>query len=1003
MASVDLGKAHVKVVLSDEIPGVARDLSKLRQSATITIGMDGQRMQNNGAYGVMELSMSGENDEKLATAIMPIPLFEPVDNYYWQKTNSPDEATTDVYWTKIPFGSLSEIFSQRVLEQNPGAENENTYQKWKTTTETVDPLRFSEVEYKQTNIDYEGLGYQTKEEKEQLKKSENSDGETVQSTENVHVVLKQTPGGNIVITYVNDPESVPPAETATDTAEATAQEEVRPVEQTESSQFVRQYESLASVWWGLQSTYFKEPQWPFWVVVRTHSINLRKDKDKSALLSIRIRDSSREQNEYEKRANGDNMSLVKNIELIIDTTGTATLHWQIEESRADKNNVKTTFRFNNPIELPEISSAFREKGELRIGFLPIMGRLCIFSNPSSYQIVQFTSSDQKRLIAYGLNNTAVTVQGYGCTASIQAFPMTFFHKSWVTLADRIPNKDNSVRGYQFPSKAEGDVKAHSLGNGCFICAPTSLKEYRDNKSRLKYSGSFREYKEVLLDADSTTNDSREDKCNITLSDKDVGYYGMMHAWGQLHIVRRGKDDNFDEPFWFAFFGSAELLKRQIIPGETKTKTINAQREYKPAGHVGFPYLVAVRSVKPRQADGEEYNVLGSGSTEVVSDDITQISVTSELDNAHKPTYVQRSGSVTVFNRDGYYTKFLSRARGIRIWMRWDQNDTTSFTDDDLVFSGIAYGRSSVVSPGEQYITFNCVDHWKVLESFHIKNSPYYDGFEITAVMEDIAERAGIDFQDDIDRSQVKQGGPGYYFLGSGYRIFDQAKYRFNHSSPLKDCLTEVIKNFEFYMYFTDAGVLHIAPIPGGFTWDKTNVLWNNGIKATYFLELDGLSDPTRLIVDSFEINSTLSEGMHNVFLVQGIERVWSRPILVADSRPESLTNPDDIGYLGYISEIEVAKPDLNSEEACQGFLAGTLRRLYSRPGFETTFKTIGHLPPYIPGEFIRIEDDPAGALSETLTNKFRVTRVEQQYNARSNEWVTSIGGYQVAPAVSNKV
>ena len=32
MASVDLGKAHVKVVLSDEIPGVARDLSKLRQS-----------------------------------------------------------------------------------------------------------------------------------------------------------------------------------------------------------------------------------------------------------------------------------------------------------------------------------------------------------------------------------------------------------------------------------------------------------------------------------------------------------------------------------------------------------------------------------------------------------------------------------------------------------------------------------------------------------------------------------------------------------------------------------------------------------------------------------------------------------------------------------------------------------------------------------------------------------------------------------------------------------
>jgi len=110
MPSVDLGKAHIKVELSDEIPGVARDVSKMRKTGTVTIGMDSERMQNNGAYGVMDIAMKGESDNKLATAVMPMPLFEPVPNYYVDKTSTPDEVTTDVYWTDIPFNYISRIF-----------------------------------------------------------------------------------------------------------------------------------------------------------------------------------------------------------------------------------------------------------------------------------------------------------------------------------------------------------------------------------------------------------------------------------------------------------------------------------------------------------------------------------------------------------------------------------------------------------------------------------------------------------------------------------------------------------------------------------------------------------------------------------------------------------------------------------------------------------------------------------------------------------------------------
>ena len=1034
MAAVDLGKAHVKVVLSSSIPGVERDVSAMRKTSSITISMDSARMQHNGSFGVMEISMMGENENKMASAIMPVSLFEPVDNFFWEKTNTPTAATTDVYWNKLPFNRLSKVFSTRVLEQNPKAKLEKDLQKWKSTVEEVSPLRFSESEYEESGIGYQGEGWLSPTERKEKYGVVDSDGNEVDIPQGakLHLSVTQTPAGNILVIrkYISAP-SNESTKTDTETTETTDDpSSTRPVEVPESSSFARQYEALPSVWWAITSSTFKGEAWPFWVVIRTHSINLRKDKDKSALLSIRVRDSSRDLSEFEKRANGESGGRVKDIELVIDTNGVSTLHWRVEEGKkntgtgrevkdSNGNTKKTTSRFSRQINLPEISAAFSEGNEIRVGFIPIMGRLCIFSSPSSYDVVQFTSIDSKRLISYGLHNRTIAIQGYGCTASVQAFRMTFFNKAWTTLADKIPNNDDAVRGYSFPSKDQGRVKRGSLGNGCFICAPLTLKEQRANKANLKYSGSFREYKEVLLDANESVNTSRASRCDITLSNKSVGHYGMMHAWGQLHVVRHGKDTDIDdndgetkdvagdgdfkEAFWFVFLGCAQLQREPIIPGESSVDRKKANRDPVDDGHVGFSYLVALRSIKPKKSGRRQYDVEPSlaEQTEIVSDDITQLSVTSELDSAQKPTLVQRSGSVTVYNDNGYYTKFLSRARGIQIWMKWSVNENVSFDDDDLIFSGIAYGQQSSLSPGEQYVTFNCVDHWRVLESFHIKNSPFYDGFEITAVMEDISERGGIDFIDDIDRSQARNNGPAHYFLGSGLRIFDQAKYRFSFDTSLKDCLVEVIKNFEFYMYFDNDGAVHIAPVPGGFAWDKTNVLWNPSVKTTYYLEMDGLSDPDRLVIDSFEVNSTLAEAMFNVYLVHGVERVWSRPLLVTDSSPDSLTNPDDIGYLGYISELDIIRPDLNSEEACQAFLAGTLRRIYSRPGFQTTIKTIGHVTPYIPGEFIRIEDDPTGSSSETLANKFRVTRIEHQYNAGDNGWTTSIAGFQVVPAEPN--
>jgi hypothetical protein len=86
--------------------------------------------------------------------------------------------------------------------------------------------------------------------------------------------------------------------------------------------------------------------------------------------------------------------------------------------------------------------------------------------------------------------------------------------------------------------------------------------------------------------------------------------------------------------------------------------------------------------------------------------------------------------------------------------------------------------------------------------------------------------------------------------------------------------------------------------------------------------------------------------------------------------------------------------------------------MYKKPGFELQFNTVGHVPPYIPGEFIRLKRDQSesggdfdqGSPGEDpddpdlFTKKFRVLNISHSYEASMNRWTTKIGAYQVEAA-----
>jgi len=269
-------------------------------------------------------------------------------------------------------------------------------------------------------------------------------------------------------------------------------------------------------------------------------------------------------------------------------------------------------------------------------------------------------------------------------------------------------------------------------------------------------------------------------------------------------------------------------------------------------------------------------------------------------------------------------------------------------------------------------------------------------------VENIVSRGGIKFKNDIDYSFLKRGGPRYGYLGTG-NVYSKPLYRYSSETTLKDCALETIKAFEVYLFFDVFGVLRMAPIPGGFQVGRTEPGWDSDVYQTYYQAVDahsrygGTVQPYQIILDSLQFTSTLSSSIYNSIQVWTSDRDTGDLIISKASSKDSLLNPDSIGYLGFIREIRIQRPDLGNKAAATNF-AQMMKRMYSKPGFEIQFNTVGHITPYRPGEFIKLVaiSDPVHG-GDLFKRKWRVTSVKHTYSAEKNEWKTGIGCYQIEP------
>lgn len=721
--------------------------------------------------------------------------------------------------------------------------------------------------------------------------------------------------------------------------------------------FIHQHQS--ETWWGAQTkNAIKASGVPFWVTIDPTAGYTPDDVDKSktSYLGILL------------ARDGNSQEYV----FVIDNRGNAFLTYRYGvPPKEDEVDDRKTRRV--PVALPSLSRLFQQGNQFTVGFLIACGRLCVYMSPNEYDFVNIWGDNLKDIQrGFNLNVVNMEVYGYGCSAYVNVSPMTFYRKSWYV----IPDMDGNIHytGYLHPSSDEGPMKAGTLASGPLITWAIPQAQYDSAGGQQMYAGQFEYYREI---------DSVEHSLYPNDTELSAGSYNKQNNarnwWGRIYITRRNPVNYISkDKFWVCYM-------------ETTNPTGNGVTNV----GSGFPILYNLFAKNPDDSSKRTYPIEQYGSREI-TDFVMNVQINEELDSA-KPSAILKKASLTIYDRedDFDYNIYLTRARGIKIWLRWsDDKYNPISTDDDPDFVGVAFGETSTMKPGIDTVTLNCFDYWKVLERMKIKNSPFYDGFELYSVIEDLASRTGISTYNNIDHYYIP-----FHYLGSGF-AFDKPAHRYEAQLSIKDCLYKAINAWPYYMYFDSTGTLVVSIVPGDFDWSKNTLGWDSGIYKTYYRQFNDAIDsdhPEKLIIDEVSMTSTLSDSLYNSFIVQGVNRSNNAVIITTGRNIDSLITPDSVGYLGFVSELEIQQPALDSVSAVSYFM-DRIMKMFATPGFETTITTIGHKPNYRCGQFIKIKHNQSVPSSSM---KYRVTAISHAYDAESNDWLTKITAYQITPGRLN--
>lgn len=925
----NLGRAFCRVILYEKLPNLVVDTTKLRKSYLFALAMqDDQQIYDKTNFGVQYIGIEGP-DGNVSGGLLPAICYEPVDNYMSSTTAS---TTSKVVWNKMDWNSINN--STRFvytglpvanmffsqIKEDPDVALPEN-QSWTNAEKSVYTYRYNEQDYMESIAPITG---------------------------------GLTSGSG----------------TGATSGAATGSGSGGPVSGVETKSYVYQQNGGIGSWWGASTEPFKLFAGGVWVSIFAQQAFVSDDPDmrKTSWLCIKFNADFGYQN-------GNNTPYF----LFISNRGQTFVRYLLGKRITDVN-----------VNMPHLSEAFRNGEEIRVGFFTMASRIILYTDQYRYtavdinQLVALSNGkiESQLYSGYAFRMKNVEVYGYGCSAFVNAGEMTFFKKSWMILDAK--GEDNYV-GYKAPELDAGGVTAGTWADGSLISWNIGNEQYLQNNNNPMYAAQFGYYLEVdevqhtirpvVRGNVSTPTGNGDQETSAHASGLiPFGMFNSYPKWGKILIKRSLPVSGISSVnFWYVFFETEDIEDTAL------TTPITHQR-------VGYPVMynffgkIDFDSTKNTGLTMETFSAIE------VTDDVLSVEISSQLDSPDKFSSIVKTATINLYDGNETYTKYLTRARGVKIWLKWGTDESSGI--DPLVdipsFTGVAFGEKYSMRPGSNSITINCTDYWNIVDRMNIKNSPFYDGFELVSVVRDLANRVGVFVQDDIDHTNI-----GFYYLGSGFS-FDKPMHRYQANDSLKECMMKTIQMFPYYLWFDNQCVLHVSVVPADFDWGQTGVGWDNTVYKYYYRNISSIPHdyPEKLILNEINLTSTLSTSVYNSFMITGVKRINNQAVPATGSRSSSILDPDSVGFLGFVAEKEHRQPALD-DNSVQIYL-DRFMKMFAAPGYQTEIQTVGHLPPYRCGQFIKILQTPAND-----QEKFRVTSIRQQYDAEKNSWLTTISAYQI--------
>jgi hypothetical protein len=350
--------------------------------------------------------------------------------------------------------------------------------------------------------------------------------------------------------------------------------------------------------------------------------------------------------------------------------------------------------------------------------------------------------------------------------------------------------------------------------------------------------------------------------------------------------------------------------------------------------------------------------LGIPSYTQIPDVISATETSSAPDYFHATT----GANVTIYNKNGEYDYLKGRQYGIRIYWGWGKNIYKTFT-------GVIVSVSSSETPGKEILSLQCEDYMFILKNMLIINSPFYDGMVAYYAIADLAKRGGVtQFVNDF-RNENGTSNADDYFLPSGY-TFTKPAMRFSSKNTIFQCIMEIVKRFEAFVYFDSDGKFHVKKLPGGLFSEVTAASF-----VAEFYRDPKRTTPSEIILNEKNIEISYASTVNRINIYT-LDRDTRNAILYTKS---ATATENLMPFRKVLLYDQAALGDL---EVARTYAERLSRRVFS-PIRKTSFSTIGHVGTTTIGkilDFVKVD-----------SQEFRIMSIAKKYSADQNDFNNEYG------------